>query len=236
MNISYHLNQPPSNYHIKMLLAYYNVTACNIHNRFPSYYNIADRSGGQWKAQPIWYSLLFISQAFRDSSGNGVSVCSLTTGSSNIVAYGLYDQQILKSVVVINLNQGSANNQEGQNITLTIDANNSQYSAQPFYVSSLVAESIVSQSGIHWANQTMDGSSDGHLHGKPHATILQPIASNSSLTYSFAVKAFSAHLLEYRKPVVNQGSHSPSSASSASSVYVEIITWSMILLTLGFFI
>ncbi|KAG2180534.1 hypothetical protein INT44_003538 [Umbelopsis vinacea] len=140
-----------------MLLAYYNVTACNIHNRFPSYYNIADRVGGVWKAQPVWYSLLFIAQTFGGMKGNGVSVTSLATGDPDMPAYGLYNQAILTSIVVINLKQPSSEYQD-QNITLIIDTSKSQYSTQPLYLSSLVTKTVESQTVIRWANQTMDGS------------------------------------------------------------------------------
>jgi hypothetical protein len=211
-----------------MLLAYHNVTACNIHNRFPSYYNIADRVGGMWKAQPIWYALLFISQAFSRIKGNGVSITSLATGDPDMPAYGLYNQAMLTSIVVINLKQLSSEYQD-EIINLIIDASENQYSAQPLYVSSLVTETAGSQSVIRWANQTMSGSTDGTIQGKPHAIVLQPNVSSSSITYSLTIPAFSAHLLEYRKSVVKQGF---SSGSCGLSKNVETITRNILLLML----
>lgn len=209
-----------------MLLAYYNVTACNIHNRFPSYYNVADRVDGIWKAQPVWYALLFVSQALGDVKGNGVTITSLETGDPDMPAYGLYNQAVLASIVVINLKQPSSENSD-QVIAFTVDISKSQVSAQPLYVSSLVTKSSGSQSVISWANRTMEGSTDGTIQGKEYATVLQPNVSSSSITYKFAVPAFSAHLLEYRKSVVKQGL-----SSSGSSGHVETVTWNILMLTL----
>lgn len=91
-------------------------------------------------------------------------------------------------------------------------------------MSSLLADSIVSQYGVRWANQTMDDSPDGFLQGTPGTIKLTPVVSNGSITYSFTIPPHSAHLIEYSVLAMSK-------EASACRVNIGGATWVMILIT-----
>jgi hypothetical protein len=184
-------------------MSYYNITACNLHNRNPSFYNIADGNVTGWTANPIFYALLFVSRAFRSNNANSVVVTDLSKDTSDVVAYALYRQNTLKSIILISMQYKTPSNQiPGQNITINLNITNGQQAPEVMYMSSLLADSALSRNGIRLANQSMDGSNDGTLQGTPMATVLKSVVSNGNIMYSFSIPALSAHLIEYREPAV----------------------------------
>lgn len=211
------------------------MTACNLHNRYPSVYNIADKGDHGWYAQPLYYGMQFVRKALGDNSGENVEIASIQTTEPDVVAYAIYRKTVLRNIVLLSMQkyEGEGNSQPPRNISLIFRDLKAQTVAQPLHVWALTAPSAVSQYGIRWANQTMDGSKDGTFQGQRSTVTVQPQQENGAVTYSIPVSPVSAHLLVFNSP----GQKLFSSAErtlSFTNIYIAAVAALSIIFTYNF--
>ncbi|KAG2174160.1 hypothetical protein INT43_004180 [Umbelopsis isabellina] len=216
-------------------LANHNVTACNLHNRYPSVYNIADKGDNGWYAQPLYYGMQFVRKALGDNSGENVEIASIQTTEPDVVAYAVYRKKVMRNIVLLSMQkyEGEGNSQPPRNVSLIFKDLKEQTVAQPLHVWALTAPSAVSQHGIRWANQTMDGSKDGTFQGKRSTITVHPQQENGAITYSVSVSPVSAHLLVFNPPGQKLFS-AAERTSSFTNIYIAAVAAVSIILTYNF--
>jgi hypothetical protein len=126
---------------------------------------------------PEYYGVLVFQQATQD--GAKLLPVTLTT-SSNISVWATIDASNTVRVLVINKDQSASGN---VSVTLTGFGNGT--------LSKLVAPSVSSKTGVTWAGQTFDGSTDGTIQGTASTTTVVPVAN----VYTFSITPTSAALL-----------------------------------------
>ena len=131
---------------------------------------------------PEYYGTL----VFQQATQNGAKLLPVTlTTSSNISVWATVDATSTVRVLVINKDQSATGN---VNITLSGFGNGT--------LSMLVAPSVSSKTGVTWAGQTFDGSTDGTIQGTESTTTVMP----SSNVYTFSMAPTSAALLTVSNP------------------------------------
>jgi hypothetical protein len=153
---------------------------------------------------PEYYGTL----VFQQATQNGAKLLPVTlTTSSNISVWATVDSSNTVRVLVINKDQSASGD---VSITLTGFGNGT--------LSKLVAPSVSSKTGVTWAGQTFDGSSDGTIQGTESSTTVMP----NSNVYTFSIAPTSAALLTVCN--INSGCGSPGSGGGGNPPTVPSIT------------
>jgi hypothetical protein len=153
---------------------------------------------------PEYYGLL----AFQQATQNGSKLLPVTvTTSKNISVWATVDGSNTVRVLVINKDQSASGE---VSITLTGFGNGT--------LSKLVAPSVSSKTGVTWAGQTFDGSTDGTIQGTESSATVMP----NSNVYTFSIAPTSAALLTVCN--INTGCGSPGSGGGGNPPTVPSIT------------
>jgi hypothetical protein len=132
--------------------------------------------------RPEYYGFLI----FQEATQNHAALLPVTTTTSaNVSIWATIDASGVVRVLVINKDQSASGN---VNITLSGFGNG--------ILSRLVAPSVSSETGVTWAGQTFDGSSDGRIQGTESTATVVP---NSNM-YTFSIAPTSAALLTVSRP------------------------------------
>jgi len=127
--------------------------------------------------RPEYYGLL----AFQQATQNGSKLLPVTvTTSKNISVWATIDASNTVRVLVINKDQSASGD-----VAITLNGFGDGT------LSKLVAPSVSSKTGVTWAGQTFDGSTDGTIQGTVSTTAVVPAGN----VYTFSVATTSAVLL-----------------------------------------